>query len=260
MLKYFILTVISASIVFLSVHYDLDSIYENTVSLLFSVGRRKEEVRLLGENDLSLYNGESDSNGLYLSVLGQVFDVSRGREHYGPGGGYHLFAGKDASRAFVTGDFSETGQTDDLSGLSPEQIVALFDWLAFYQKEYKPVGRLIGRYYSENGEPTTALREVEEVLAEGLKLKAEAQAQKKRFPSCNSAWSDASSGRVWCSTMSGGVHRSWVGVPRKLFSLESWSFRCVCVQSEDPTALNSPLLQEYEDCPSLAESCPVNTL
>ncbi|XP_035290330.1 neuferricin isoform X2 [Anguilla anguilla] len=140
------------------------------------------------------------------------------------------------------------------------QIVALFDWLAFYQKEYKPVGRLIGRYYSENGEPTTALREVEEVLAEGLKLKAEAQAQKKRFPSCNSAWSDASSGRVWCSTMSGGVHRSWVGVPRKLFSLESWSFRCVCVQSEDPTALNSPLLQEYEDCPSLAESCPVNTL
>lgn len=51
-----------------------------------------------------------------------------------------LSSGKDASRAFVTGDFSETGQTDDLSGLSPTQIVALFDWLAFYQKDYELVG------------------------------------------------------------------------------------------------------------------------
>ncbi|XP_061106563.1 neuferricin isoform X1 [Conger conger] len=260
MLKYLILTVISAYIAFHSVqYYDLLSIYENTVSLLFSVGTSKE-VRLLRENELSFHNRESDSSKLYLSVLGQVFDVSRGREHYGPGGGYHLFAGKDASRAFVTGDFSETGQTDDLSGLSPQQIVSLFDWLAFYQKEYEPVGRLIGRYYNENGEPTAALQQVEEILAEGLKLKAETLAQSKLFPSCNSAWSDASGGRVWCTTMSGGVQRSWAGVPRKLFSPGSSGYRCVCVQSEDPTALNSPLLKQFEDCPSLAESCRVKTL
>ncbi|XP_061106564.1 neuferricin isoform X2 [Conger conger] len=140
------------------------------------------------------------------------------------------------------------------------QIVSLFDWLAFYQKEYEPVGRLIGRYYNENGEPTAALQQVEEILAEGLKLKAETLAQSKLFPSCNSAWSDASGGRVWCTTMSGGVQRSWAGVPRKLFSPGSSGYRCVCVQSEDPTALNSPLLKQFEDCPSLAESCRVKTL
>lgn len=51
-----------------------------------------------------------------------------------------VWAGRDASRAFVSGDFSEGGLTDDVSGLSPVQALALYDWLAFYQKEYPPVG------------------------------------------------------------------------------------------------------------------------
>lgn len=53
-----------------------------------------------------------------------------------------VFLGRDASRAFVTGDFTEAGLTDDVSDLSPSQIVALYDWLAFYQKDYTPVGKI----------------------------------------------------------------------------------------------------------------------
>lgn len=52
-----------------------------------------------------------------------------------------VISGKDASRAFVTGDFTEAGLTDDVSDLPPSQIVALYDWLAFYQKDYTLVGR-----------------------------------------------------------------------------------------------------------------------
>lgn len=52
-----------------------------------------------------------------------------------------MVSGRDASRAFVTGDFSEAGLNDDVSDLSPSQIVALYDWLAFYQKDYTPVGK-----------------------------------------------------------------------------------------------------------------------
>lgn len=48
--------------------------------------------------------------------------------------------GRDASLAFITGDFSDQGLTDDVSSLSPLQVVALFDWLAFYQKQYISVG------------------------------------------------------------------------------------------------------------------------
>lgn len=49
--------------------------------------------RLLSQEELSLYNGRGDSQGLYLAILGQVFDVEKGRKHYGPNGGYRFFSG-----------------------------------------------------------------------------------------------------------------------------------------------------------------------
>ena len=69
-------------------------------------------------------------------------------------------------------------------------------------------------------------------------------------------------GRAWYVTVvlqcvcvgSGGVDRDWVGVPRLLFSPGSSRSRCVCV--EKPSATGNPNLQEYQDCPPEAESCP----
>ncbi len=49
--------------------------------------------RLLSRRELSLYDGEEGSKGLYLAILGQVFDVHKGHRHYGPGGAYHVMAG-----------------------------------------------------------------------------------------------------------------------------------------------------------------------
>ncbi|MGH0169828.1 UNVERIFIED_CONTAM: hypothetical protein FKN15_067622 [Acipenser sinensis] len=224
----------------------------------------RDTIRLLDLQELSRYNGQQGSPGVYLSILGQVFDVGKGHKHYGPGGSYHFFAGRDASRAFVTGDFTEAGLVDDVSGLSPAQILSLSEWLSFYNKDDILVARLVGRYYSETGEPTEALKQVESAMAEGMELRAQAEADKQRFPPCNSEWSSGKGGRVWCSTQSGGVQRDWVGVPRKLFTPGSSSQRCVCVQSSGPSSsqqlrdrgdLDSPNLQEYQDCPSLAESC-----
>ncbi|XP_010895336.2 neuferricin [Esox lucius] len=211
--------------------------------------------RLITKDELSLYNGDENSRGLYLAILGQVFDVEKGMKHYGPGGGYHFFAGKDATLAFVTGDFTDPGLTDDVSGLSPAQVVALYDWLAFYHKDYRPVGRLVGRFYGESGEPTEALLKVEAVLEEGKRLKDQAKAENQNLPACNSEWSSARNGRVWCSTKSGGVQRDWAGVPRKLFSPGSGRSRCVCVQNS--SRLENVNIREYEGCPPYAESCPV---
>lgn len=47
------------------------------------------------------------------SIVGEVFDVSKGEKHYGKRGAYRGFTGRDASRAFVTGDFTEVQSCTD---------------------------------------------------------------------------------------------------------------------------------------------------
>ena len=54
---------------------------------------------ILTEPQLELYDGTNPDLPLYLAIDGDVFDVSDGgRESYGPGGAYHIFAGRDAAR------------------------------------------------------------------------------------------------------------------------------------------------------------------
>lgn len=60
---------------------------------LGSVLTPEASVRLLTRNELLKYDGSEGSEGLYLAVVGQVFDVIKGHEHYGPGGAYHFMAG-----------------------------------------------------------------------------------------------------------------------------------------------------------------------
>uniref|UniRef100_A0A8C6YWP6 Uncharacterized protein n=1 Tax=Nothoprocta perdicaria TaxID=30464 RepID=A0A8C6YWP6_NOTPE len=75
--------------------------------------------------------------------------------------------------------------------------LALRRWLAFYRSNYVPVGKLVGRYYDENGAPTEALRQAEAAIEEGLRLKAESDQRKQQFPPCNSEWSSAVGSRFW---------------------------------------------------------------
>lgn len=48
----------------------------------------------------------------------------------------YLFLGRDASLAFITGEFDDEGLTDDISNLSARQVKALDDWLQFYNTNY----------------------------------------------------------------------------------------------------------------------------
>ncbi|XP_066492317.1 neuferricin [Tiliqua scincoides] len=230
----------------------------------------RDAERVLSAAELGRRTGEEGGAGLCLAVLGQVFDVRAGRRHYGPGGAYSGLAGKDASRAFATGDFSQTGLVDDISGLSPAEVLTIHNWLSFYSKNYVLVGKVAGRFYDENGVPTEALREAQALIEEGQRLQAQEDEKKKLFPPCNSEWKAAEGGRVWCSKESGGVSRDWSGVPRKLYEPGSQHSRCVCVRTEGPPSrqlqsspkddrgdLDNPSLQEYEGCHPLADWCAI---
>lgn len=87
---------------------------------------------------------------VYLSVRGRVFDVTPGRNFYGPGGPYANFAGRDASRGLAFGSFDEDMLTEDLDGpldtledLDAEQKEALQGWEDRFEEKYLVVGRLV---------------------------------------------------------------------------------------------------------------------
>lgn len=75
----------------------------------------------LTPSELALYNGSDPSLPLYLAINGTIIDVSANPGIYGPGGGYHFFVGRDASRAFVTGCFQED-LTHDMRGVEEMYI------------------------------------------------------------------------------------------------------------------------------------------
>lgn len=87
--------------------------FEFWSKLKASINSRKENLRSSAENDrsydktaeesvygiilskvqLSKFDGSPGAPGLYLALLGRIYDVSKGIKHYGPNGGYRFFAG-----------------------------------------------------------------------------------------------------------------------------------------------------------------------
>jgi predicted heme/steroid binding protein len=78
-------------------------------------GKKQKGPVLLTPAQLALYDGSNPALPIYIGLNGTIYDVSASPHYYGPGGGYHHFAGVDATRAFVTGCFAED-RTDDLRG------------------------------------------------------------------------------------------------------------------------------------------------
>lgn len=52
-----------------------------------------DSIRLFTVEELTQFDG-IHNNQLFLSILGSVYDVSKGTKHYGPGGSYNYFVGK----------------------------------------------------------------------------------------------------------------------------------------------------------------------
>ncbi|TKA26989.1 hypothetical protein B0A50_05180 [Salinomyces thailandicus] len=72
----------------------------------------------LTDAELKAYDGSDPSKPLYLAINGTIYDVSAGRGFYGPGGHYGHFAGRDATRAWVTECWETEDQlTHDMRGL-----------------------------------------------------------------------------------------------------------------------------------------------
>ncbi|XP_015509767.1 membrane-associated progesterone receptor component 1 [Neodiprion pinetum] len=93
---------------------------------------------------LKQYDGNGPDKRILMAVNGSVYDVTRGRRFYGPGGPYAAFAGRDASRGLAT--FSVvpgTDEYDDLSDFNSVEMDSVREWEEQFKEKYEYVGRLL---------------------------------------------------------------------------------------------------------------------
>lgn len=158
------------------------SFYLVLFSFLFSAlaVRQGDVNHVFSEEELSAFKGE-DGDTVYLSIFGEVYDVTNGTEFYGKGRGYHFFAGRDATASFITGNFTDAAaiEKSDILALRDVEIDALEKWRAFYEEHevYEFKGLLNGEFYDSTGEPTQYLKDIRARMSDTFDEKEDQEEQ-----------------------------------------------------------------------------------
>ena len=86
------------------------------VSLLALMGSLDLQAQVVIRNAQILDGSGADA------IVGDVFDVTSGKQHYGARNSYAHFAGRDATRSFATGETDAESLTDDVTTLDLEEL------------------------------------------------------------------------------------------------------------------------------------------
>ncbi|PIA17790.1 cytochrome b5 [Coemansia reversa NRRL 1564] len=96
--------------------------------------------RVFTQLELLQYDGTNPEQPILLAIEGDVYDVTLGSGFYGPGSSYHLFAGRDASRAFGTNCLSRNDHlTHDTRGLSEGELAGIRGWHRLFDNHQRYV-------------------------------------------------------------------------------------------------------------------------
>uniref|UniRef100_A0A182P6U5 Cytochrome b5 heme-binding domain-containing protein n=1 Tax=Anopheles epiroticus TaxID=199890 RepID=A0A182P6U5_9DIPT len=95
--------------------------------------------------ELKHYDGTQPDGRVLTAVNGNVYDVTKGKAFYGPGGTYAAFGGRDASRGLATFQItsSVSDEYDDLSDLNSHEMESMREWEMQFKEKYYLVGRLL---------------------------------------------------------------------------------------------------------------------
>lgn len=116
------------------------------------VEEEPDAPRNFTQKQLSYFDGKDDEKTgepkpVYLSLDTVVFDVSEGRNFYGPGGPYELFAGHECGVALAKFSFNEEfiDDFDGCSKLAYAEKSELENWMSKFEhwRQYPIKGRLI---------------------------------------------------------------------------------------------------------------------
>lgn len=98
--------------------------------------------------ELKTHDGSDGGKPILLAAKGTIYDVTRGRDFYGPEGAYHIFAGVDCSRALATMSLKIEDCVGDVSDATEEDLSVLNDWVVKFQGKYPAVGKLLDGDYN----------------------------------------------------------------------------------------------------------------
>ncbi|XP_050530507.1 membrane-associated progesterone receptor component 1-like [Daktulosphaira vitifoliae] len=110
--------------------------------------------------ELREFDGTKGDGRILVAINGKVFDVTKGKHFYGPGGVYSTFGGHDASRGLATFSVSGKDEYDDLSDLNSLELESMLEWETQFKEKYDYVGRLLKPgephgYYTDDEESSS---------------------------------------------------------------------------------------------------------
>eukprot|EP01112_Ceratiomyxa_fruticulosa_P013316 TRINITY_DN3745_c0_g1_i1.p1 TRINITY_DN3745_c0_g1~~TRINITY_DN3745_c0_g1_i1.p1 ORF type:complete len:144 (+),score=36.81 TRINITY_DN3745_c0_g1_i1:230-661(+) len=94
--------------------------------------------------EIRSHDGSDPSKPIFVAIRGRIYDVSRGKSHYGKGGAYNVFAGGDASRALAKGSLDKKDiDNPRIDDLTADEKETLDGWEEVFKGKYDYVGNLI---------------------------------------------------------------------------------------------------------------------
>eukprot|EP01026_Neomeris_dumetosa_P029781 TRINITY_DN24030_c0_g2_i3.p2 TRINITY_DN24030_c0_g2~~TRINITY_DN24030_c0_g2_i3.p2 ORF type:complete len:144 (-),score=27.48 TRINITY_DN24030_c0_g2_i3:328-759(-) len=131
---------------------DLEGLTEKQLKILQEwIDKFEKKYKVVGKlvdslylslEQLKQYDGSDPGKPMLLSIRGQIFDVSKGKDFYGPQGVYP-FAGREVARAFALNSVELSDCTDNLEGLGSSEMVTLQEWVERFLDKYPIVGKII---------------------------------------------------------------------------------------------------------------------
>ena len=111
--------------------------------LLNGQGAVKYNIGDITIEELSKYDGTDPFKPLLVAIRGQIFDVQKSVDFYGPGKSYSVYAGREVSRALGKMSLKESDCNGDLSDLTEKELSVLSQWEDKFHTKYPLVGRVI---------------------------------------------------------------------------------------------------------------------